>query len=135
MKPVKILLISILIFSSLLPLVFIFAQSASNVNDVLKGLDDTAASARIISASKAAPTIYEFIGRFINLFLSFLGVVFMGIIIFAGFTWMFAKGNQEKVQKAHDLLENSFIGLIIIAAAYLLTNYVVFRILDVTLPK
>jgi hypothetical protein len=59
----------------------------------------------------------------------------MGIIIFAGFTWMFAKGNQAEVEKAQEWLKNSFIGLIIIAAAYLLTNYVIFQILGITLPK
>lgn len=125
----------VIIFSAFLPLVSVFAQSASNVNDIIGDLDQTAANARIIKADAPAPTIYQFIGKFINLFLSFLGVLFMAIIIYAGFTWMFAKGNQAEVEKAHEWLKNSFIGLCIIAAAYLLTNFVVFNILGIALPK
>lgn len=125
-----------LLVISFMPLLQTFGQSVGNVNDVIRDLENTAKDARIIpAADKAPPTIYEIMGRFINLFLAFLGVVFLIIIIYAGFIWMFAKGNQQEVDKAHKLLENSFIGICIILAAYLLTNFVVFRILGITLTQ
>ena len=111
-----------------------FGQSAENVDDVIGDLKDTAEQSGIIVDNKQPPTLYQTIGKFINLFLAFLGVVFLIIIIYAGFVWMMAKGNQEEVNRAIDWMKNAFIGIIIVLAAYLLTNYVVFRILEVAAP-
>ena len=54
----------------------------------------------------------------INAVLSFLGVIFTIIIIYAGFKWMMAEGNTESVTQAKSLLKNAVIGLIIVLAAY-----------------
>lgn len=56
--------------------------------------------------------------------LSFLGVVFLVLTIYAGFLWMTARGNEAQVSKAKDMLTNAVIGLIIITAAYSITAFV-----------
>jgi hypothetical protein len=45
-------------------------------------------------------------------------------MIFAGLSWMTASGNQEKVNKAKDLMINAVIGLVIVMAAYAITAFV-----------
>ena len=130
----KIFPVSLLLFVMLISPLTGFGQSAENVDDVIGDLKDTAEQSGIIVDNKQPPTLYQTIGKFINLFLAFLGVVFLIIIIYAGFVWMMAKGNQEEVNRAIDWMKNAFIGIIIVLAAYLLTNYVVFRILEVAAP-
>lgn len=64
------------------------------------------------------------IGVIIGVILSFLGVIFLLLIIYGGFLWMTAAGNEEKVTKAKKIIQNSIVGLIIVIAAYAITVFV-----------
>jgi cytochrome bd-type quinol oxidase subunit 2 len=68
--------------------------------------------------------LQEMAGRFINVFLSLLGVIFTCLIIYAGYLWMMARGNEEEVKKSKDLMINATIGLAIVIAAYALTYFI-----------
>jgi hypothetical protein len=63
-------------------------------------------------------------GNLIGIVLSFVGVIFLLLMIFAGLTWMTASGNQEKITKAKDLMINAVIGLVIVTAAYAITAFI-----------
>ena len=63
-------------------------------------------------------------GQIIGTALSFVGILFLILVIYAGIMWMTAQGNEQKVTKAKDLLINSIIGLIIVFAAYAITAFV-----------
>ncbi len=65
------------------------------------------------------------IAMIIQVVLSFLGVIFFIIMIYAGFLWMTAGGNEEQLTKAKNLLKNGTIGLLIVLAAYAITYFVV----------
>lgn len=60
----------------------------------------------------------------IKVFLGFLGVIFVILILVAGFRWMTAGGNDENIKKATAQIRNAAIGLIIILAAYAITAFV-----------
>ncbi|MFA7087939.1 MAG: hypothetical protein WC146_01210 [Patescibacteria group bacterium] len=60
----------------------------------------------------------------INVVLSFLGIIFFGLVVFAGFQYMTSAGNEEKAKKATGLLSNAIIGLIIILASWAISRYV-----------
>lgn len=64
------------------------------------------------------------IGQIIGIVLSFIGVIFLILIIYAGISWMTAAGNDQHVTKAKDLMINAVIGLVIIFAAYAITAYI-----------
>lgn len=49
--------------------------------------------------------------------ISFLGVVFMAYIIYGGFLWMTAAGNEEHVSKARKIIRDGIIGLIVVLSA------------------
>ncbi len=65
------------------------------------------------------------IGRIINFALGFLGVIAVGLILFGGFKWMTAAGNEDKVSEAKQLLGAGVIGLIIILAAWAIATYMI----------
>ncbi len=60
----------------------------------------------------------------INIILGFLGILAVVLILFGGFKWMTAAGNEDKVSEARKLLVAGVTGLIIILAAYSLAAFV-----------
>ena len=65
------------------------------------------------------------IGTVIQFILGFVGIVFMLLVLYGGFSWMFAQGNEEKVTKARNLIIHSAVGLVITLSGYLITRVVV----------
>jgi hypothetical protein len=72
------------------------------------------------------------IGRLINVALGFLGIIAVIIILFGGFKWMTAGGNDEKVGEAKRLIIAGIIGLAIILASYAITTFVLQSLIDAT---
>lgn len=66
----------------------------------------------------------QLIGRIINIFLGLLGVILLVLLIYAGFLWMTAGGDETKVAKAKLYIRNAIIGLVIIAAAWAIVAFV-----------
>ena len=64
--------------------------------------------------------------------LSFLGLVFLCLIIYAGFTWLFAGGNEDKIKKAKGIMKNAAIGLLIVAASYGIATYIISKFSTIT---
>lgn len=60
----------------------------------------------------------------VNTSLIFLGTITLIMIIIAGFMWLFAAGEEEKIKKAKDLLQGSIIGLVIVLSSYGLSQYI-----------
>ena len=60
----------------------------------------------------------------INVALGFLGIIAVGLILYAGFKWMTAGGSEDKITEARKLLVAGVIGLIIILAAFAIANFV-----------
>lgn len=68
----------------------------------------------------------------INIALGFLGVIAVGIILFGGFKWMTAAGNEDKVSEAQKLLGAGVIGLVIILASWALATFIIQQIYGAT---
>ncbi len=64
------------------------------------------------------------IGKIINVSLSFLGVVAVGIILFGGFMYMTAGGSDEKVGTAKKIMINGVIGLVLILASFAIARFI-----------
>jgi len=60
----------------------------------------------------------------ISAFLSLLAIIFVILVIIAGYNWMIAAGDESKVSYAKETIKRALIGLIIIAAAYAITAFV-----------
>lgn len=70
--------------------------------------------------------------RIINIVLSILGILVVCLIIFAGFQWMTAAGNEDQVTKAKKTLKNAIIGLVIIFIAWSITSFILTRLAGVS---
>ena len=64
----------------------------------------------------------------IEAFLSLLGIIFLILIIWAGWRWMTAQGDEQKVTQAKDTIQRAIIGLIITISAYSITYFVLSRL-------
>jgi len=66
----------------------------------------------------------EVVGMVINVALSLVGLIFLILMVYAGFLWMTARGEEEPVKKAQKIIINSLIGLVIVVSAYAITYLV-----------
>ncbi|MBP7435777.1 MAG: hypothetical protein KA799_06475, partial [Bacteroidales bacterium] len=67
----------------------------------------------------------EIIGNAIKVVLGLCGTVALVIVVYAGVSWMTAGGNQEQIKKAQKWMINGVIGIVIIAAAYAITDFII----------
>ncbi len=68
----------------------------------------------------------------INTILGLLGIVAVVLVLYAGFLWMTAAGNDEKIGTAKKILSAGIFGLIIIFSAYAIAQFALSKIIDAT---
>jgi hypothetical protein len=68
------------------------------------------------------------IGRIIQIILSLLGVIILGLIIYAGFLWMTSGGEEDKISQAKKIITNAVIGLVVTLSAWAITTFVITRL-------
>lgn len=71
-----------------------------------------------VAADSRTTALSNRIGMIIKILLTFVGTLFMVLTVVAGFMWMTASGNEDRVKKAIDILKMAVIGLIISIAAF-----------------
>lgn len=97
---------------------------AQTVDDALKGLNQTVETVPAFQSQAAAYNdnfLATKAGQIIGIALSFVGVLFLILMIYAGLLWMTAIGNEEKIKKAKGLLMDAVVGIIIVFSAYAIT--------------
>lgn len=68
----------------------------------------------------------------IRIVLGFLGIIAVGLIIYAGWLYMTAEGEAEKIEKAKKILIGAVIGLAICLASFAIASFILNRLLDAT---
>lgn len=68
------------------------------------------------------------IANIINIALGFLGVLAVGIVLYAGFLWMTSNGEEDKVTRAKQILKMGVIGLVIILSAWMIVTFVISKL-------
>jgi cytochrome bd-type quinol oxidase subunit 2 len=84
------------------------------------GLEKTASEAGIQSQG----SVSDVAGNVIGSGLTLIGVLFFILMIYAGITWMVARGNEEQSKKALNTITGAIIGLILVIASYAITSFV-----------
>ncbi len=72
------------------------------------------------------------VARLINVAMLFLGIIAVVLILVAGFKWMTAGGNEDKVGEAQKLMGAGVIGLVIILSAWGIANFILNRLMSAT---
>ncbi len=65
------------------------------------------------------------IARIIRVALSLVGIILVVLMIYAGYLWMTAGGNDEQITQAKSIIRNAVIGLAIILSAYSIVSYII----------
>lgn len=77
-------------------------------------------------------TFAEIVGKIINGAMGLLGVIFVAQMVYAGYLWMTASGEEEQLTKAKNIIKRSIIGLAIVLAAWAITSFVLSRLTAAT---
>ncbi len=72
------------------------------------------------------------IGDLLRGLFGLLGAVFLVLIIYGGFLWMTAAGNDENISKAKKIITQAAVGLLVIVIAYALTDFIFDTIINAT---
>ena len=110
---ILVLLILILIFPY-----FVFGQTMKG------GLEDLGQASGYETSGISQTTISSIAGTAVSVFLSILGIIFIVLMLYGGYLWMMARGNEEQLTKAKELIQAAVIGLIIIVAAYAISFFI-----------
>ena len=92
------------------------------------GLGGTFNSAGLGQSSDLKSTI----ASIINIILGFLGILAVLVILYGGFKWMTAAGNEDGVSEARGLIVNGVIGLVVIFVAWGIASFVISQLQSVT---
>ncbi|MFH1187298.1 MAG: hypothetical protein V1688_00370 [bacterium] len=77
-------------------------------------------------------TIPEIIARVIQYLLTFLGVIFIALVIYGGFIYMTAAGESDKIGNAKSIIISASVGLAIILASYSFTYFILQSLTNAT---
>jgi hypothetical protein len=97
-----------------------FVALAAYVGDT--GLGATASQAGLGGSPDDLSVV---IGTVIKTALGVVGVVFLVLMVYAGYIWMIARGDEAKVEKAKDTIVNCIIGVVIVVGAYAITSFII----------
>ena len=65
------------------------------------------------------------INNIITAVLGLVGIIALGVILYGGFRWMTAAGNEEAVGEAKKIITAGVIGLIIVIVAWAVVSFVI----------
>ena len=112
-----------IIFGIFLASIFLFWQKVAMAQNFgIDPVDNT------ILLTQGDPRIMA--GRVIQIILSLLGILTLGLIIYAGFLWTTSNGEEEKIRSAKNILKNAVIGLVIILSSWAITSFIISRLSD-----
>ena len=88
------------------------------------GLEDLGQASGYETSGISQTTISSIAGTAVSVFLSILGIIFIVLMLYGGYLWMTARGSEEQLTKAKELIQAAVIGLIIIVAAYAISFFI-----------
>ena len=125
-----ILLFIVLLISIVLPTIV----HSANLQDAWGHTADVAGGAGYETAAEDA-SIEVLIAQIIQAVLSLIGVIFLILMIYGGYLWMTARGNEEQVTKAKGVITASLIGIIVVLGAYAISYFVISILAEGTLES
>ncbi len=136
MQKMKALAVRVLFTSFLMFGVFVFSPAGALATttgpDIMGQLN---AGSQAAGYGTEAQDIRITVAKGIQLVLSLLGIMFVVLVVYAGFLIFTAAGNEENLSKAKKIIGYAVVGLIIILSAYSITSFVTSRILAETIGQ
>lgn len=119
-------LLTNLLLSATAFLAMVVPFQAAHAVDVQKEFATTLNRAGLIESAEASsiPNAYDVIDQIIFMIVSVTGVVIFVLVIYGGFMWATARGNDEQVKNAQQTIVRGVIGLTLVFSAYMISNFV-----------
>jgi hypothetical protein len=97
------------------------ALAATDPKEVFGTIDPPDAVSRIGYGNIGLNT---FLSNIVTLIYMVAGIIFLFMFFIAGFTWLTAGGDKEKVGAAQKRMTNAVIGIVILAVAFLIARVI-----------
>jgi len=123
LKITKLLKMTFLKKTSVILFLLIFFSFGVNIANATREQTSAFVTSSGISQG-TTDSISDIVAAVIRALLSLLGIIFIILMIYGGFMWMTASGDDEQVKKALSVIKNAIIGLIIVVGAYAITYFV-----------
>lgn len=95
------------------------------------GLGDMGSKLGYSTSGITKDTFLEKVGAGIRVVLGLLGSLVLIMMIYNGFLWMTARGNDKQVEEVKNSLMSLFIGLVVILAAYAVSSFVLTALVNI----
>ncbi len=106
----------------------VLALAQDTLDPIKRGLGETGQEAgfRVPDAKSAVPEtqFIPFIGKYVGGLSIMLGSFYLVLMIYVGYTWMTARGNDEQVEKAKKVAVNATIALGVLFLARIVALFV-----------
>lgn len=66
----------------------------------------------------------DLVGTVLNAALTLVGLIFLVLMVYAGYLWLTARGEEEPITKAKKIIVSSIIGFVLVASAYSITVFI-----------
>ncbi|OGY91818.1 MAG: hypothetical protein A3H70_04915 [Candidatus Komeilibacteria bacterium RIFCSPLOWO2_02_FULL_48_11] len=104
------------------------AQIGPAGQDTLDFLGKTAELGGLTENSNAPTDPMDIVIVIINTVLGLVGIIFFVQMFYAGFRWMTSGGSEEIIKESKQTIRSAVIGITIVFASFVLTNFVINRI-------
>lgn len=76
------------------------------------------------SGVDTSATVGSVMGTVIATALSLVGIIFLALMVYAGYLWMTARGESSQIEKAQEIIKAALIGIVVVLSAYAITQFV-----------
>lgn len=104
-------------FTSIIAPIAVHAQGLGGAKNQL----DSIATKSGVNTSADVGTV---MGTVIATALSLVGIIFLALMVYAGYLWMTARGEASQIEKAQEIIKASLIGIFVVLSAYAITAFV-----------
>ena len=118
-------------FVGSLPVLFLPFMTSAALKDV-NSANTAQVAAGLGSSVNTGTELPKIIGNLISGILGILGIILVLYIVQAGIMYMTAGGDPAKVDKAKKMITQAVVGMIIIVAAFSISNFVISTISTAT---
>ncbi len=115
--------------STICAMVAVMAIGAQSVFS--QGLKDANNNLNFVGSKAGANTAADLptlVGGIISAALTLVGIIFLILMVYAGYLWMTAAGEEAQVEKAQNIIKASIIGIVVVLSAYAITTFVTSRL-------
>lgn len=104
--------------------------SLAKIAQAKKTIEDAGASLESAVNPTGLPKteVATYVGSVAQWLFGIVGLLFFALATYAGITWFLARGEDEKITKAKQILITSVIGLFILISAYAISVFITGRI-------